>query len=200
MDDDHEFPRRHIEICQEAIASYPKKIWIIGECLPEETSTGRQFDCPPQLNPRGYSGPPSANSPLWGIADGASIYPSSIFRKGIGFYEGFVFGAAYLEWGSRLTWLGYEIDHLSSTFVIHHFDSDTRSFGNETGSSSRLFAALCHSFRYQPTLINRILTAAELGLTIAKERKNGIVSARTAINAYLEWTVNVDAQRRQADG
>ena len=48
---------------------------------------------------------------------------------------------AYLEWGSRLHWLGYEIRHLDATFVIHHYIEGGRSFNDSQEElASRSFA------------------------------------------------------------
>lgn len=187
MDDDHSFPAGHLKACQGAVTDAPNAIWIIGECLPGTEETGVQFHCPGQLHPRGYSTTPTKGGPMWAIADGASIYPRQVFESGQRFHEGFVFGASYLEWGSRLHWLGYGIRHLSSTYVLHHFDANARSYDDPvTDTASRIFAGMSHSFIYQRTLKNRALTVGQAALTVAQMRQAGVRSVLAAVRAYRE--------------
>jgi len=185
MDDDHEFPADHMAACMRAIARAPQAVWIIGECLPGEEAGEQQWVCPAQLHPRGHSVSPPLNGSIWAIADGAAIYPREIFDRGLRFSESFPFGAAYLEWGSRLHWLGYEIRHLDETYVIHHFDPMARSIDSiRSNAGSRLFAGMCHSFIYQPTVRNRALTVTEFAATIRRRRLTGVYAGLDAIRAY----------------
>ena len=127
------------------------------------------------------------SSRIWAISDGAAIYPRAIFTRGLRFYEGFLFGASYLEWGSRLHWLGYEIRHLDDTYVIHHYDPDTRSIKDVRGeSAAALFAGLCHSFIYQPTLRNRLLTLVQFPVTVTRFRTTGVRACLDALGAFRE--------------
>jgi glycosyltransferase involved in cell wall biosynthesis len=185
MDDDHEFPPGHVEACVEAVERSPASVWIIGECLPGEEDTAAPWVCPPQLNPRGSSVTPPAGGRLWAIADGAAIYPREIFDRGLRFSESFRFGAAYMEWGSRLHWLGYEIRHLDTTYVIHHLDPAARSYNDvRCLAAAHLFAAMCHSFVYQPTLRNRALTLAEVVATVRRRRLVGAYAVPDAVRAF----------------
>lgn len=186
MDDDLEFPPDHIAQCLRALEEDPGSIWIISECSPHEAKSGPVLKCPPQLNPRGFSDPPTGNG-IWAIADGASIFPRRIFDLGNRYFEGFLFGASYLEFGSRLHWLGFNIRHLQGTFVIHHYDSLTRSIDNETDyAASRLFAALCHSFIYQRTLKNQLLTSMETLWRMANKPFQGAQALNRARAAFSE--------------
>lgn len=185
MDDDHTFPVGHIAACRTAIETASEAVWIIGECLPGQEGSGQQWVCPPQLHPRGFSTTPAPQHVMWAIADGATIYPRAIFDHGHRFSEQFVFGASYLEWGSRLHWLGYDIRHLAATYVIHHFDLATRSYSDGiTSTASRLFAGLCHAFIYQPTARNQLLAVAEAGAVTARQRRAGIAAVIRGLKAY----------------
>ena len=185
MDDDHEFPARHIAACVDAAQRSPAVVWIIGECLPGEEGGEAPWMCPPQLNPRGSSVTPPAGERMWAIADGAAVYPREIFDRGLRFSESFRFGAVYMEWGSRLNWLGYEIRHLDTTYVIHHLDPAARSFSDvRITAGAHLFAALCHSFVYQPSLRNRALTVAELAATVRRRRTVGLYAVADAVRAF----------------
>ena len=184
MDDDHEFPPGHFRICLETVRTHPAKVWIIGETYPDPRDTRKQ-SCPGQLHPRGFAFlPPDADN-CWAISDGATIYPIGIFQRGIRFAEYYRFGASYLEFGSRLYWLGYRIGFLPSTAVIHHYDVKTRSYQDkELDRSSRLFAALCHSFLYQPTLRNKLLCCLQIVQDVALRK--GYRSWRSASSAYRD--------------
>jgi glycosyltransferase involved in cell wall biosynthesis len=187
MDDDHEFPDGHMQACMRAVERRPEAVWIIGECLPGHEGTAEPWRCPPQLHPRGYSVEPLPGERMWAVADGASIYPREIFERGLRFYERFLFGASYLEWGSRLHWLGYEILHLEDTFVIHHYDPDARSFSDtRVLRASTVFAGLCHSFIYQPTVRNRLLTLLQFPVTVARFRTTGVRACLDAVSAFRE--------------
>jgi glycosyltransferase involved in cell wall biosynthesis len=184
VDDDHEFPIGHVSACLEAVRADPAAVWVIGEHLPGEPAVVGSR-CPPQLTPRGFSATPAQPRSMWAIADGASIYPSAIFARGLRFAEDFPFGAAYLEWGSRLHWLGYRIRHLDTTCVIHHYDPETRSYIDDgIDLSSRFFAMFAHSFLHQPTLRNRALTGGEVLRRIATRPSPGVGSLRAAWRAY----------------
>jgi hypothetical protein len=100
----------------------------------------------------------------WALSDGASIFPAVIFERGVRYAECFKFGAAYLEFGSRLRWLGYRLRTLRSSYVIHHYAPGNRSFiDKRLDLGSRMFASLCHSLVYQPSSKNRLLCLAEIG-------------------------------------
>ena len=159
MDDDHEFPPGHFEQCITALEQDRESIWIIGEYYPTNADRTAPPPCPGQLHPRGFSVAPPDPQNCWAMADGAAIYPREVFDRGLRYAESFRFGAAYLEFGSRLYWLGYRIRQLLGTHVLHHYDPATRSFHDpENELASRFFAMMCHSFRYQPTVENKLLT------------------------------------------
>ena len=162
MDDDHEFPEGHVAACTEAISTDADSVWIIGEFTPAEIRDPPP-ECPPQLHPRGFSVTPPDPDDCWGIADGASIYPRRIFDAGNRFADFVQFGALYLEFGSRLHWLGYRIRFLPTTYVVHHYDPSTRSFDDRRiDLAARFFAMLCHAAVYQPSLRNRLLAFGEI--------------------------------------
>jgi glycosyltransferase involved in cell wall biosynthesis len=184
MDDDHEFPPGHVAECVKAVTEDPNSIWIIGEFKPGE-EIRLPVRSPGQLNARGFSVAPKDPQNCWVISDGASIYPRNIFANGHRYAEDFKFGAAYLEFGSRLHWLGYRIRHLDSTWVIHHMDAMNRSFMDaEVDLASSGFAAFCHALIYQPSLLNRIWCFAEVIKRFAMHRSASFSPLRSAWQAY----------------
>jgi glycosyltransferase involved in cell wall biosynthesis len=195
MDDDHEFPEQHFEKCISAIKSDPEAIWIIGEYLPTEKIREEPHPCPGQLHPRGFSVLPQDTQHSWAIADGASIYPRVIFDSGIRYVEYFKFGFAFLEFGSRLHWLGYRIRHLESTYVVHYLELNNRSFMVESiDLSSRFFAMLCHSFIYQPSIKNKLLCVLEfINVFIIKKKFLAIELLSIVLNDYREHYKNLNS-------
>jgi hypothetical protein len=144
--------------CVDAVTSDAKSVWIIGEFLPGAETVSNGPPCPGEIRPTWASGPPVDPDKTWAIADGASIYPREIFDRGQFFSEAFKFGAIYLEFGTRLHWLGYRIRFLSNTYIIHHLNPAERSYMDlEMDLASRCFATVCHCFIYQPTTKNKLL-------------------------------------------
>jgi glycosyltransferase involved in cell wall biosynthesis len=167
MDDDHEFPPGHLSACMDAIAYDAESIWIIGEFVPGRDRIGDgPPPCPGELDARGYSGSPTDPSHCWAIADGSSIYPRFVFERGVRYEQEIPFGQAYLELGSRLSWLKYRIRFLDTTYVIHH-DAGQSITEHGIHLTSRIFASLCHAFIYQPTLKNRLLCSLEIARQLA---------------------------------
>ena len=189
MDDDHEFPLEHNSKCLEAIIQEPSAIWVIGEIYPGQDSNNQLSPCPGHLHPRGYSVMPPNPQWSWAISDGATIYPREIFDCGLRFIDDYKFGAAYLEFGSRLHRLGYRIRHLTTTHIIHYYDPQTRSFLDvNIDLSSRFCAMLCHAYLYQPKLINKMLCMLEMLKQLSIHRL-------TALRAILAGTKGFVKQR-----
>ena len=185
MDDDHEFPSGHMEQCVAAVDRDDKAVWIIGEYLPGEERPGTSPQCPGQLHPRGFSFAPPDPDDSWALADGASIYPREIFDRGLRFPEAFRFGAAYLEFGSRLRFLGYRIRQLQSTYVIHYYEAAKRSVTDPEGEmAAEMFAMLCHSFIYQPGVSNKALSAAQIGLLLIRRQAAAMRALHLALSEF----------------
>jgi glycosyltransferase involved in cell wall biosynthesis len=193
MDDDHLFPDGHWARCRAAVREDPESVWIIGEIIPAIGQLTAD-DCPGELHPRGFSVPPRDTADTWAIADGASIYPARIFDGTAQFSEAFRFGLSYLEFGSRLRWLGYRIRHLEGTYIIHETDGVTRSIMDpEEHLGSRFFAMLSHSFTYQPSLMNKGLTSLQLAYDVVRNRRVGLTAIWRGMRAYRQ-------QRRSLGG
>ena len=198
MDDDHEFPERHFEKCMDALRQDPSSIWIIGEHYPGETDLFVPPPCPGQLVARGFSVSPPNPENCWAISDGASIYPRSIFDNGIRYVESIKFGAGYLEFGSRLHWLGYRIRQVLTTYVMHHFDPAARSFMDaEIDMSSRFFAMLCHSWIYQPSVSNKALSVFEMTKEVVRHGDLARRAIREAVGQYRVHRASLEKQKRE---
>ncbi|HST29769.1 MAG TPA: glycosyltransferase family 2 protein [Chthoniobacterales bacterium] len=196
MDDDHEFPEGHFEKCVEALRQDPDSIWIIGERYPGDTDLSVPPPCPGQLVARGFSVAPPNRENCWAISDGATIYPRAIFNRGVCYVETIKFGAGYLEFGSRLHWLGYRIRQLLTTYVLHHFDPAARSFMDvEVDMSSRFFAMLCHSWIYQPCIRNKALSAFEMIKEILRHGDLARRAIHQAVGQYRGHRASLEKQK-----
>jgi glycosyltransferase involved in cell wall biosynthesis len=185
MDDDHELPPDHFRHVAQAIRADPDAVWTIGQCGTGREATGEGFRCPPQLHPRGHSfWPQEDGRPIWAINDGATIYPRALFLAGHRLVEDFRFGAAYLEFGSRLRWLGYRIRHLDTTYVISHVDHGSSFDDPHKERASRLFAGVTHAFLYQPTARNRLLAAGQCAIEVVKGGGPAVRDAERAWRTY----------------
>jgi len=194
MDDDHEFPIGHMSACLTAVQTDPDSIWIIGEFLVgEEGKNEKKVPCPGQLHPRGFSVTPPDTQNCWAISCGGTIYPREVFfDKSIDQSEEFKFGAVYLEFGSRLHFLGWRIRHLDSTYLIHHFDPKNRSYQDLRDHLPAMFYAMfCHSFLYRRTSLNQLLSILEVVKQIFLHGPEVIRYIRQAYTAFRR-------QRQQA--
>lgn len=198
MDDDHELPPGHVERCYEALHADARAVWIIGEWRADEARRDIPPRCPGQLNASGFSEAPQEDSDrMWAIADGSSIFPRSVFDAGHRYVEAYPFGASYLEWGARLAWLGFRIRFLSSTYVVHHFDPSRRSFSDRKMEiSSRLFAAFCYSFIYQPSVSNVGKTLSHCSLAVWRHKTTGIGALTDAVQSFSHHVRGVVRQRK----
>ena len=218
MDDDHEFPPGHIEACVAAAESDPASIWVIGEYPVMEEGVARDYEtirpliivgeygpdnvpdvptqCPGQLNAWGISEAPADPQQCWAISDGASVYPRDIFERNIRYMDQYPFGASYLEFGSRLYWLGYRMRHMASTYVVHHYHPLTRSYLSlDVDLSSRTFSMLCHSFIYQPSWKNKATTVMGLIKTMVKHRGSVAKPLRDGIREYRRQQRDIHANK-----
>lgn len=162
MDDDHELPPGHLEACLQAIASDPDAVWVIGEWIPDWGPVEVPVPPPGEVHPRGFTVQPADPARSAALADGSTIFPSSVFKDvGVRYADGFAFGIVYLELGDRLAHLGYRIRVLGSTYIVHHATPSSIEDADAT-AAARVFTMLCHSFFYRPTMRNRLLTAVEV--------------------------------------
>jgi len=202
MDDDHEFPEGHIKKCLTAIQHDLDSVWVIGEFFSHETIAKSLPPCPGQLHPRGFSVVPDDPQNCWAIADGSCIFPSKVFSDGHGYVEYFKFGSSFLELGSRLFWLGYRVRFLETTFIVHHTlefqekGSTVWSTSSSSAMDSRVFAMLCHSFIYQPSASNKILTCLQIAKDFIIHGKPVVASMRVALHAYRNQKAMLENRNR----
>jgi glycosyltransferase involved in cell wall biosynthesis len=186
MDDDHELPPGHLERCLSAVAAEPESVWVIGEHLAGRVALGPP-PVPGELDPRGFTVPPRDPKSSRAIADGSTIYPRSVFDRGVRFAEAFPFGPAYLELGARLGRLGYRSRWLDTTHVVHHFDPDARSYDDdESVLGARVFAMLCLVNLYEPSLRGKLACASALAAQVLRRPFPALRAIRRGVAAYRE--------------
>lgn len=184
MDDDHEFPVDHFAHCIEAATAEPESVWTIGEHLASRPQHGKP-PFPGEIGPRGFTVRPRDPRDSRAIADGSTIYPRSVFDRGVRYFEAFSFGPVYLELGCRIRELGYTIRWLDSTYVIHHFDAAARSIDDpETVLAARIFVMLCLVNRYEPSVRGRVVCFAEILQRLARAPRTATPALRRGFAAY----------------
>lgn len=165
MDDDHEFPERHMQACMDAITSNPEIIWTIGEYHPwdKQRPIPVMERIPGQLDPRGFAYAPKDMNNYYGISCGASIYPRSVITRKIMNLETYNFGMLFLEYGVRLHKNGFKIRHLNTTYVLHHAEqNDATMVSSQIIMSAKLFCMFMFSFKHYPTIKNKLLTINQI--------------------------------------
>lgn len=186
MDDDHEFPDNHIQICVDAIKSDPEVIWTIGEYYPwdENRPIPVTHRLPGQLHARGFGYLPKDMDNYYGLACGASIYPHSVIEKKIFNIERCKFGIVYLEYGARLYKMGYRIKPLNTTYVLHHVEkNDVQIASSKVVFSARVMSMLLFSFKHFPSLKNKIFTLSQIVREVLLRK----YSIKLVIEAYRNY-------------
>jgi Glycosyltransferases involved in cell wall biogenesis len=187
MDDDHEFPEKHIQVCMDAIESDPEAIWTIGEYCPPNPDRSLPAPVPGQLHPMGYSYAPDDMSKYFGISCGASIYPRTVIDKNVLNLETYMFGILYLEYGARLKKRGFHFKHIENTFVIHNVDMD--AVNNRSVMSvnvingAKVFSMMMLSFHHQKTFKNIVLTS----YAILKDIIMGKYSFKLVLDSFYKY-------------
>jgi glycosyltransferase involved in cell wall biosynthesis len=165
MDDDHTFPPYHFSILYDLVCANPATILTIGEVSPGQLADANtrepSVSYPGQLHPRGYSCAPGEINSYFGISCGGTIYPRGVFDDGYKNSEKFLFGSTYLEFGALLRYAGFDIRIARNTYFVHHaMPADLRR--PDITTPALMFAILCHSFLYFPSIRNKLYTSFAL--------------------------------------
>ena len=193
MDDDHEFPDGHLDATLGAVQSDPNSIWIVGEYQPIQVQPGCPPACPGQLTARGAAETPDDPQNCWAIADGATTYPRQVFELGLRYVEEFPFGSSFLEFGSRLYWLGYRIRFLPHTYVIHNCIHGRSYMDDETDLAASVFAMFCQVGIYQPSVRNKVRCIYQLGLHCLLRTRLAIAAVPRSWRVYRNHAARVRA-------
>ncbi|MBD2310990.1 glycosyltransferase family 2 protein [Desertifilum sp. FACHB-1129] len=156
VNDDHIFPENHFKVLLQAIESDPECIWTLGEYY-EMPHSNAILHLPGEVQPRGYHKPITNYTNSFGISGGSATLPRKIFEIHR-FLETFGY-VCDLEFGPRLSALGYRIRYCPDTYVIHLSEGsaeeriDKRKFVYPKGSF--LLAHLTYSC-YRPNFLNQV--------------------------------------------
>lgn len=149
MDDDHTFPPGHFAQCLSAVRSDPRAVWTTGEV----GFVGGKFydkgETATQLHPAGVGGPVHDPDDNWAIADGSTIYPRTVFDRGLRMVEEFGYGSSYLEFGAYIYKHGFCSRCVRGALVEHHVGGGILP---RDEMRSRLFASLCFNLHFRRNL------------------------------------------------
>ena len=192
MDDDHTFPAGHFAQCFAAVRSDPGVIWTTGEVSFVDGKYYGIAETAAQLHPSGLGGPVEDRNNNWAISDGSTIYPRSVFDRGLRMVEEFGFGSSYLEFGAYLYRNGFRSRCLPGVVVEHHAGMETiKREKSPEAVASWMFASLCFNLHFKPDTM-RAAKYALANLMHSKQRLPLITGLPGMIARVRErWTMPV---------
>ena len=157
MDDDHTFPEGHFTQCIDAVRSDPRSVWTTGETGYIGGKFYDRAETASQLHPSGVGCPVQDLDDNWAVADGSTIYPAEIFKRGLWMVEDFAYGMSYLEFGAYISKHGFRSRCVRGALVEHHAEPATVGRDNP---GSRLFASLCYNLHFRPDVMRAVRYSA----------------------------------------
>ncbi|MDB9311793.1 glycosyltransferase family 2 protein [Spirulina sp. CS-785/01] len=149
MDDDHILPPDHLKKCLEAIQSDPHSIWTTGEIGYIEGEFYNQAETANQLSPSGVGIGITNPNDNWGIADGSTIYPRTIYDQGFRMLEDYEYGESSLEFGAYLYANGFRSRCILGVYVEHYAEAATITRRPLSMYESRLYSSICYNLYFQ---------------------------------------------------
>ncbi len=154
MDDDHRLPAGHLKACLDAIRLDPTAIWTTGERGFVDGQYYMTLETATQLHASGVGEAVKDLDDNWSIADGSTIYPSEVFRRGYRMVDWYNYGPSYLEFGTYLYKRGFKSRCIRGAIVEHYARAETlqRMTADRDCEDveSRLFASLCFNLYFRP--------------------------------------------------
>jgi glycosyltransferase involved in cell wall biosynthesis len=120
-DDDHTHPPYFTESVLSDVMRAPECVWTYSEkhsLCPEEP-----LHPIPELMPDNRITTARDRTHCHGVSDGSTVYPHTIFDRGLRYDETYPFGALWYLWGQLLSRNGYRIQFSDKTFVWHDINS-----------------------------------------------------------------------------
>ncbi|MBP0016506.1 MAG: glycosyltransferase family 2 protein [Cyanobacteria bacterium SBLK] len=167
MDDDHVLPPEHFQQCLEAIAEDPQAIWTTGELGYIDGRFYKKVETANQLSASGVGIGITNLDDNWGIADGSTIYPRSIYDRGFRMLEDYGYGESFLEFGAYLYANGFRSRCIVGAYVEHYAEAITITRRPLSMYESRLYASICYNLYFKknyPKFL-RYLTSYSLRLS-----------------------------------
>ena len=151
MDDDHVWPTGHLEKCLAALERDRHSIWTTGERGFIEGEFFAHVERANQLSPSGVGIGITHPDDNWGIADGSTIYPRTVFDRGFRLIESFGgYGATYLEFGAYLYRQGFKSRSIPGAYVEHYADRSILTRRPLSMYRSRLYASIAYNRYFRP--------------------------------------------------
>jgi glycosyltransferase involved in cell wall biosynthesis len=151
MDDDHCLPPGHLEQCWQAIHRDPAAIWTTGERGYVDGEFYCHSDRANQLCPSGVGMRITNPDDNWGIADGSTIYPRTVFDRGLRMVDDFnSYGESFLEFGAYLYRHGFKSRCIPAAYVEHYADRLTITRRSRGIYISRLYASIAFNRYFCP--------------------------------------------------
>jgi glycosyltransferase involved in cell wall biosynthesis len=154
-DDDHTFLPGYLELCFKAVGLDPDAVWTTGEIGFIDGEYYDRVEMANQLHPSGVGMAPDNPDDNWTISDGSTIYPASVFQKGLRMVEDYGYGSSYLEFGIFLHHHGYRSRCIKGAVVEHFATKDTLDRMNtyyRPRAASLLFACLAYNLYFKRNL------------------------------------------------
>lgn len=162
-DDDHTHPEGFVRMLIEAIESDPESIWTTGEISYVGSVFYDKAETASQLTPSGVGGPVSSLNDNWSIADGSTIYPSKVFRRGYRMVDHFAYGQSYLEFGAFLYARGFSSRCARNAQIFHWSSQATLDRAKSSDNTATvLFACLCYNLHFKRNIIFAVYYGAKL--------------------------------------
>ncbi|MGK7924886.1 MAG: glycosyltransferase family 2 protein [Spirulina sp.] len=167
MDDDHVLPPGHFQQCLEAIATDPEAIWTTGELGYVDGKFYKKVATANQLSTSGVGIGITNPDDNWGIADGSTIYPRSIYDRGFRMLEDYGYGESFLEFGAYLYANGFRSRCILGAYVEHYAEAITITRRPLSMYESRLYASICYNLYFQTNYLRflRYLTSYSFRLS-----------------------------------
>lgn len=152
MDDDHVWPAGHLECCLAALDRDRHAIWTTGERGFIDGEFYMHVEHANQLSPTGVGIGIRDPDHNWGIADGSTIYPRTVFDRGFRMLESFGgYGAVYLEFGAYLYHNGFRSRCIPGAYIEHYADRSILTRQPTSMYASRLYASIAYNRYLQPS-------------------------------------------------
>lgn len=193
-DDDHTHPSDFIETVIADIAFDFECVWTYGERHPRRPD--EPLIPPPELTYDNRVALPSEGSKSGAIADGSSLYPRTIFDKGLRYDETYPFGGLWYLWGRRLNAEGVRIRFSPRTFVWHDSDNILERSDNVDWHKSQiecnLYVVVRNAIRENRSLLGsvRALNAFLRAVFVSQSSWEGAVGVSISYRAALRAVRN----------
>jgi glycosyltransferase involved in cell wall biosynthesis len=170
MDDDHVLPPGHFQQCLAAIASDPESIWTTGELGYIDGKFYKKVATANQLSASGVGIGITNLNDNWGIADGSTIYPRSVYDRGFRMLEDYGYGESFLEFGAYLYANGIRSRCILGSYVEHYAEAITITRRPLSMYESRLYASICYNLYFKMNYVKFLRYLTSYSIRLSKKR------------------------------